>query len=408
MQPLTFITLSPDREAFKELSDALARGEGTRLLSDCATPAELLGAIPRLRPSAVLIVFGGGNSEQALALVKKISAEFPQTAVITAASDASVLLNSVRAGAREFLLLPVKAEELATVLGRTREFCAAESSRQSARKSGRVVGVFSNKGGSGVSFLAANLAASMPVPTILADLNLQAGDAESFLNLEAKLTIADMVKNRARLDDALVQSFITYHSGRLSLLAAPREAHEAEDIHPEDVTEVISHLRQRFDCVVLDLQHTFDPVTVAAMDEADDIVLVLTLDIPGIRSTKRALTVFDRVGYPRKKIRAVVNRWSKQVDVELQKVEAHLGERLIGFVPNDYRKVMESINLGEPLVQKEPASKISAEVRRIAALVMGGERTESSQPRKGFLKSLFNRQETPAELQFSSSLDGAG
>ena len=90
-------------------------------------------------------------------------------------------------------------------------------------------------------------------------------------------------------------------------------------------------------------------MTVAALDLVDDIFLVLTLDIPGIRNTKRALKVFDNLGYPRQKIRAIVNRWSKNIDGELQKAEGHLGERLVGFVPNDYRKVMDSINLGAPV-----------------------------------------------------------
>jgi pilus assembly protein CpaE len=247
----------------------------------------------------------------------------------------------------------------------------------------------------------------MPAPALLVDLNLQAGDADSFLGVEAKFSVADMARNRARLDDSLLASYVTQCSPRLSLLAAPLEAHEAEDVHPEDVTEIVHLLRNRYDSVVFDLPHAFDPVTVAALDQATDILLVLTLDIPGIRSAKRALKIFDRIGYPRKKIHVVVNRYSKQIDVEMQKVELHLGERLIGFVPNDYKKVMDSINLGQPLVQSDPSSRISAEIRRIAALMSGAGQGVTAHPRKGFLKSIFNRQETPPVLEFSSSPDNA-
>jgi pilus assembly protein CpaE len=148
---------------------------------------------------------------------------------------------------------------------------------------------------------------------------------------------------------------------------------------------------RRYECIVLDLPHTFDPVTVGALDLADDILLVMTMDIPGIRSTKRALKVFERLGYPRGKIRVVVNRWSKSIDVELQKVETHLDEQLIGFVPNDYPKVIESINLGQPLVQSEPSSKLTIEIKRIAALVQGTTHTSSPQPRKGLLGTVFGR-----------------
>jgi len=175
-------------------------------------------------------------------------------------------------------------------------------------------------------------------------------------------------------------------------LAAPLEAHEAEEIKPQDLTEVLHLLSQRYERIVLDLPHTFDPVTVAALDRADDIFLLLTLDIPGIRSTKRALTVFDRLDYPRRKIHVVVNRWSRNIDVELQKVQTHLGEQFIGLVPNDYRKVMDSINLGQPHVQADPSSKITAEIRRIATLVSDDSQSASAQPRKKILGGMFGRQ----------------
>ena len=205
----------------------------------------------------------------------------------------------------------------------------------------------------------------------------------------------------------MISSFITVHSSRLSLLAAPFEAHEAEDIKPQDITEILHLLRQRFECVVLDLPHTFDPATVAALDLADDIVVILTLDIPGIRSTNRAIKVFNRLGYARTKVHVVVNRWSKNIDVQLEKVEAHLDEQMIGLIPNDYRKVMQSINLGQPLVESDPSSKITAEIKRIAALVSGGGDTSSTQARKGLFRGMFGRQNPTGSLHLSPMMDKA-
>ena len=403
--PLTFVTLSEDREVFAELSGALTGNERTRLLADSKNADELLSAIVRLRPTAALVVADGKSAESSFKIIKRVAAEHPDVAVIAASrsSSPSIILGSMRAGAREFLQLPIKADEFGTVLDRTDEFRAALLKSQ-PKKSGRVVGVFSSKGGCGVSFVATNLAASMGGDTLLADLNLQAGDSDSFLGIDARYSISDVAKNITRLDDALLSNFITSHSARLSLLAAPAEAHEAEDIRPEHVTEILHLLRQRFDFVVLDLQHTFDPVTVAAMDQSDDVLLVLTLDIPGIRRTKRALKIFDRIGYPRRKIHVVVNRHGTHVEVEQRKVETHLGESLIGFVPNDYRNVMESINMGRPLVESDPGSKIAAEIKRIAGLLSGQGQRVSAQPRKGLLKSLFNREEAPS-LELRGSLD---
>lgn len=390
MHSLSFITLSKDPGVSKEIHEALTATSRVRVLAESQSGETLLIDALRLRPSAVLIVLDTDDSERVFSLIKKLNAASPETAIITAASNASppLILGSMRAGAREFLQLPIVADELRTVLDHVAELCTTDGQ---SHKQARLAAVFSSKGGAGVSFFSANLAAAMNVPTLLVDLNLQAGDAASFMGLDPKYSLADFAAHRNRLDDAMITSMITNHSPKLSLLAAPHEAHEAEDITVQDVSEVIHLMSRRFECIVMDLPHTFDPITVSALDLADDILLVMTMDIPGIRSTKRALKVFERLGYPRGKIRVVVNRWSKGIDVELQKVEAHLNEQLVGFVPNDYPRVIESINLGQPLVQSEPSSKLTIEIKRIASLVQGNTQTNSAQPRRGLLGSVFGR-----------------
>ena len=108
---------------------------------------------------------------------------------------------------------------------------------------------------------------------MLVDLNLQAGDLPLFLGIEAKYSIADMVEKRARLDETLINSLVMPHSTNLSLLAAPREADHADEIEPQHVFEVLQKLREHYDYVVLDPQHTFDSITLAALDQSDEIVL---------------------------------------------------------------------------------------------------------------------------------------
>ena len=395
MQELTFVTMSRDAESLREIKDAMRDSARARFLTNCDNAEQFRADVLRLRPSAAIILLEEANHEKGFALIKQLAAACPETTIISAAADASpaTILSSMRSGAREFLQLPIVPEEFQTVLNSIREFSAAGDSK----RTGRTIAVFSAKGGTGVSFFATNLALAMGVPTLLLDLNLQAGDAASFLGLDTKYSLADFVHNRARLDDSMMTSLVTPHSANLAVLAAPLEAHEAEDIKPEDISEILHLLKQRYECIVLDLPHTFDPVTVSALDLSDDILVVLTLDIPGIRGAKRALRVFDRLDYQREKVHTVVNRWSKGIDVQLQKVEAHLGAQLIGFVPNDYRKVMDSINLGQPLVQADPSSKITAEIKRIAAVVSGRPHALSAPPRKK-LANMFSRERTTASL----------
>jgi pilus assembly protein CpaE len=198
----------------------------------------------------------------------------------------------------------------------------------------------------------------------------------------------------------LVNSFITPYSTTLSLLAAPKEVDSADEVEPEHIFEVLQRLRESFEFVVLDPQHTFDAITLAALDQSDEIVLVLTLDIPAIRSTQRALETFDRLGYPRKKVRIVVNRWSKQIDLDLQQVEKFLGEPVTAFIPSDYQIAVTSINLGQPLVLSDSSSKIAQEIRRLAKVIAGGRvQLAEPAPRRAFWSSLLRREQPQLDLQ---------
>ena len=403
-QPLTVVVLSTGLDNFKEIRSALATDSRVQLLAGGNDPEQLHEEIVRLKPAAAIIALGG-NSEQALKFIQRLNLESPRTAVISAAHNASpdVILQSLRAGAREFLRLPISQDELTTVLDRVADFSAGQV--EAPKKKGRMIAVFSSKGGCGTSFIATNLAAATAARTVLVDLNLQAGDLPLFLGVEPKYSIADMAENRTRLDEALISSFVTPYSSNLSLLAAPREADSADEIEPEHVFEVLQRLRESYEYIVLDPQHTFDSITLAALDQADEIVLVLTLDIPAIRSTQRALEIFDRLGYPRKKVRIVVNRWSKQIDLELRQVEKFLGEPVLGFVPSDYQTAVTSINLGQPLVESNENSKIAMEIRRIARTIATSAVSvqEEPKPRRALWKSIFKREPARNQLEFQVS-----
>ncbi len=399
-QPLTIVVLSTGLDNFKEIRTALSAESRVQLLAGGNDAEQLHDEIVRLKPAAAIITLGA-NSDQAIKLIQRLAVETPKTALISAANNAApdLLLQSLRAGAREFLKLPISADELKTVLDRVAAFSASQV--EAPKKKGRMVAVFSSKGGCGTTFMATNLAAASSMRTVLVDLNLQAGDLPLFLGVDPKYSFADMAENRSRLDDSLIKSFVTPYSSNLSLLAAPREADSADEIEPEHVFEVLQRLRESYDYVVLDPQHTFDSITLAALDQSDEIVLVLTLDIPAIRSTQRALEIFDRLGYPRKKIRIVVNRWSKQIDLDLQQVEKFLGEPVVGFVPSDYQTAVTSINLGRPLVQSEPNSRIAQEIRRVARTISKGAVSipENTQPRRNVWNSLFKRERSQNRLE---------
>ena len=397
---LTFILLCKDAADLKEMGRALSNHAGTSVLVMSDDPEQVFTETARLRPSAVIVNLGH-LGEPGLKLVQRLSSEFTSTAVICASREASpdLILRSMRAGARDFIRLPINEDELSTVIDRTNEF-ANEHIQGEPAKRGRAIAVFSSKGGCGVSLIAANLAMLQTTPTVLLDLNLQSGDLELMLGVRPKFSLADIVENRDRLDDALLQSYLTQRSKNVSLLAAPLKAESAEDIEPRHIYEVMELLRQRVDTLLIDTPHSFDAVTISALDHADQILMVLTLEIHAIRSTRRALEIFDRLGYPRKKIRLVVNRWSKNVELDQKQVEDFLGERVVGYIQSDYRAAVNSINLGQPLIESAPTSKVVADLKNISAKLFEGKFEQTTAPageaRRSF-NSIFRRQQVAVE-----------
>ena len=239
MQPLTFITLSKDQETSHELKNALLGSGRARFLTACDGPDQLLSEVTRLRPSATIIHITTATADRDLTLIKQLLVKDPNTAIIAASDESvpSLILGSMRAGAREFLQLPIVADEFRTVMDRVVEFCASVES--STQKRAHFIAAFSGKGGSGVSFLATNLAAAMPESTLIVDLNLQAGDIASYLGLDVKYSMSDFVRNRTKLDHSLMTTLVTPYSNNLGVLAAPLEAHEAEDVKPQELCEIL-------------------------------------------------------------------------------------------------------------------------------------------------------------------------
>lgn len=395
---LTAVIFSSDPDGEAEIRQSLRTDQRIRVVAVSAQMEQAYAEVVHWRPSAAIIMLSE-NPETGWMLCRQINAVCPDTVIICASRDYSpdTILESLRAGSREFLRLPVIAEELMTVLNRIAEFSAASS--QSPKKSGRVISVFSNKGGCGTSFIAANLAVSLGAPTVLVDLNLQSASLDLFFGVKARYSIVDLVENRTRMDDQLLSNYLISHSPNLSVLAAPQDIEEADRFHHEHLIEALDILRARFDYVVLDLPHTFEPLTISALDQSEDILLVLTLDILASRAAQRAVTLFYRLGYAREKIRLVLNRWSKQSDLELRHVERFLGERIACFISEDFRAAVNSINLGRPLAEAAAANPIAVELKHLASLCGGKADQAPAMTRKNMLASLFRRQTSALDAE---------
>jgi len=320
--------------------------------------------------------------------------------------DTSVLAEALRAGIREVLdghdpanlaAAVNRSESLATAL-RERDGTPRPEGPNGPR--GRIVTVFSAKGGCGKTTLATNLAAALADrgrrEVCLVDLDLAFGDVAIVLQLVPSHTIADAVPAGSQIDFAAVQPLLTPHTPGLTALAAPIEPGTAETIPAELVGRILVVLREHFDFVVIDTPPAFDDQVLAAFDVSDFVALIATLDIPALKNLKLTMETLDLLNFPRERCRLVLNRADSKVGLAIGEVEKTLRTPIALQIPSS-RDVPATINRGVPIVQDDPRHPVSLAIRsfaerHVAAIAPLALSTDQSKPlelrsdRRAFLR----------------------
>ena len=255
--------------------------------------------------------------------------------------------------------------------------------RADAAPEGRVITVFSAKGGCGKTTVATNLAATLAAggaaAVCLVDLDLAFGDVAIMLQLVPARTIADTAAMVGTMDEQGVRSLITPHSPGLDTLLAPTGPGEAERIDVKVVAELVRVLRRMYDFVVIDTPPAFTEHVLAAFDASDCYVLLATLDIPALKNLRLTLDMLDLLGYPQASWLVVLNRSDSKVGLGLDEVERTLRVPIAAQMPSS-RDVPASINRGVPLVVDEPGHAVSQAIRELAGIVVRAGRHHDARP----------------------------
>ena len=313
----------------------------------------------------------------ALALTESLRVSRPTLGVVLVRRriDTTVLSEALRAGVREV----VEARDLAGVhaaVRRSRILTAALRvgvtdgvGPAPAQHRGRVVTVFSAKGGCGKTTLSTNLAAVLADDgrreVCLVDLDLAFGDVAIALQLFPTHTIADAVPLGDTLDFTGLHSLLTQHSPGLSALVAPIDPGSASTIPAELVGRILNLLRDHFDYVVIDTPPAFDDQVLAAFDVSDVVALIATLDIPALKNLKLTLETLDLLNYPRERWKVVLNRADSKVGLVASEVEKTLKATIASQIPSS-REVPAAINRGVPIVLDQPKHSVSVAIREFA------------------------------------------
>ena len=287
--------------------------------------------------------------------------------VLTAQSGLQDKLRSFEVGADDHLTKPFEAAELVgRVASLLRRAEAVKSSRidVAGHDGARMIAVHSLRGGIGSSTLAVNLGVGLSAlwrkPTILLDLTMTAGQVALMLNMTLKRTWADLAHYGAGdLDVEALSSIVGAYESGLHFIAAPTFPSEAETLRTETLGTALRLAKSQYEYVVADLPHDFSDVALQALDTADLILLLASPDMASIRAVTAALDTYDKLDYPKDKIRFVLNAVFPNSNLSKDKLEAALGMTAFVTIPYTRDVLVEAINLGQPVVSHKPDLAIS-------------------------------------------------
>ncbi|HXT14759.1 MAG TPA: hypothetical protein VN706_03970 [Gemmatimonadaceae bacterium] len=331
---------------------------------------------------------------QLATIERRVRAERRMVLIGTAPKlDPELILRAMRAGIQEFVVCPPDPSELAGALDRVMRRIPVE------QQAGRVVAVYSSKGGIGSTSIAVNLADAFtrnhPNGRVaLVDLVVEGGDVRVFLNLKSAYHLGDLVEKLDRVDAELLSSLLTPTPSGVWVLPGPDDPELDDALDANTIAAMARHLRAHFAFTVLDCEHHLSERTLAALDAADRVVLVTQLNVPALRSTQRTLEICKRLGYASDKVMVVVNRFQLDDVLSLKDAEKVLGAEVFQSLPNDYQLATAALTKGVAVSQADPDSKLSLAFDKLASR-LGGSGAEpavvEAPPNRPGLRRLFVR-----------------
>jgi pilus assembly protein CpaE len=373
-------------------------------------PPESIGWVPTITAAEELLAPGTSlptvvvlspavKDNDALSLAEYVGRTAPATAIVVVRDREpdGLLPLAMRAGVRDVVDLTQGSHELKEALGRAVQWSekvrAMGGEPRDARpeRRGRLHALFSSKGGTGKSFLAANLAVALfretGHPTALADLDVQIGDTLAYFGLEAKGTIGDLIAHGDSPDPEVVLSAGTNLHGQVFAYGSPPDP-AAQALPAEAVGRLLRALRSTFAHTVVDTPAGYTDHVLSVLDMADEILLVAMLDVVSVRHMALALHTLASSGVPRDRFRVVLNRADSKVGLTPQEVERVTKVRVDALIPSS-RLVPASLNHGVPVVTSEPRAPVAKSVSGLAGMLAAASST--SQPTSAPKRRLLRR-----------------
>jgi pilus assembly protein CpaE len=338
----------------------------------------------KLKPDVILMDINMPEMD-GIAATEAISGEDPniQVIIMSVQGETDYLRRAMLAGAREFLIKPVGADELYKSIrhvyklgaARPRTVATAAGSAEpetaaSKGPRGQLFAVYSPKGGVGTSTIAANLAVALRQFTnkkvALVDGNLVLGDLNVIMNMVSSTTIIDLAQRINELDADLLNDVMATHNSQVKVLLSPPNPQDGENVTADHLKAILEMIQREFDYVVVDTQSSFQDRALAVLDHADQILVLMTLEMTCIKNIKLFLEVAELLDYPSEKIFLILNKADNRLGIRVENVENNIKHKIGLQIGNAAHEVTLSINQGVPMVISNREHRVSKDIFALA------------------------------------------
>jgi pilus assembly protein CpaE len=300
--------------------------------------------------------------------------------LVTSGGAGALLHEALTSGISDVVMLPQLTDALVFTIKKTCQLAAtrggmAPSSLRTSTAEGRVLTVFSPKGGVGKTVLATSLATQIARKAgrrvLLVDLDLQFGDAAIMMGVEPEKTIYDLVMTTGELDPEKLAGYVISHPSGVDVVPAPVRPEDAELVAEDRVGRLLDVAKETYDAIVVDTPAFFQATTLATLDRTDRLLLVTTLDIPAVKNVKLTLQTLNLLHYPKDRIHLVINHGMSKAELDRKEVEKALDLKAAFEVPGD-REVGVAVNRGVPVPMSAPRSGVSKVMAEMAETFFEG------------------------------------